>query len=130
MNISIKNRIQMGSECELIHEAYQGELTIKGDYHYLVYDNDEKEKVVLKFKSDELVMTRFSKPQSLMRFVANSLGVCTIPTPMGIQKMVTRSSAFQLEANSLRLSYQLLPYAEAEEAFADYDMEIAWSSHV
>lgn len=126
MKITIKNKIQMGSETELIHEEHQGELTIKGDYHYLVYQNEEAEKVVLKFKSNELLMTRFSKPQSLMRFVANELALCSIPTPMGTQKMVTKTHHFELSQDVLTLSYELLPHAESEDALATYQMSISW----
>lgn len=126
MKITIKNKIQMGSETELIHEEHQGDLTIKGDYSYLLYQNEEKEKVVLKFKADELLMTRFSSPQTLMRFQANDLALCSIPTPMGIQKMVTKCHDFRLTAEQLTLSYDLLPHAEAEESFASYQMAISW----
>lgn len=126
MKITIKNQIQIGSETELIHEEYKGDLTIKGDYFYLVYQNDESEKVVLKFKADELLMTRFSKPQSLMRFTANDLALCSIPTPMGMQKMVTKTHRFDLVDDMLHLAYELLPHVEAEQAFASYQMTISW----
>nr|WP_156806110.1 DUF1934 family protein [Streptococcus sp. S784/96/1] len=126
MKIMIKNKIQMGNEMELIHEEYEGELTLKGDYHYLVYQNEETEKVILKFKSDELLMTRFSKPQSLMRFVADDLALCSIPTPMGTQKMVTKTHRFELGQDVLTLSYELLPHMDSKEALATYQMSISW----
>lgn len=126
MKITIKNKIQMGSETELIHEEHQGELVVKGDYFYLVYQNEEAEKVVLKFKADELLMTRFSKPQSLMRFVASDFGFCSIPTPLGIQKIISKTYCFVLEENQLQLAYDFLPHSEAEEVLASYQMSISW----
>lgn len=126
MKITITNQIDMGGDTELIHEEYQGELTVKGDYHYLVYTNDDKEKVVLKFKTTELTMTRFSNPQSHMRFAANDLALCSVPTPMGVQKLVTKTSWFALAGNEVSLRYDLLPHAEAETGLASYDMTIRW----
>lgn len=126
MNITIKNHITLGNDTELIHEVYEGELTTKGAYHYLIYTNDEKEKVVLKYNAQELIMTRFSKPQSVMRFAAGKLAQCSVPTPMGLQQLVTRTSYLSLSGNQLQLGYDLLPHLDAEEVFASYRMSISW----
>lgn len=128
MKIIIQNQIDIAGETELIHEVYEGELTEKGDYQYLIYSNDEGEKVVLKFNASELVMTRFSKPQSLMRFAAEKLALCSVPTPMGLQQLVTRTEELILNQKSLQLAYDLLPNAEAEEVFASYRMMISWEN--
>lgn len=126
MQISIKNLIKMGEEMEHIYESYPVELTIKGEYYYLVYVNDAKEKVVLKFNATELVMTRFSTPQSTMRFVAGSAGLCSIPTPLGVQKLVSQTDTYHISDGKLALAYALLPGIEAKEALANYHMEITW----
>lgn len=128
MRITIKNHIDIAGETELIHEVHEGELAVKGDYQYFIYRNNEGEKVILKFNSSELVMTRFSKPQSLMRFVSGKMALCSVPTPMGLQQLVTRTEELMLSQTSLKLTYDLLPNAEAEDVFASYRMMISWEN--
>ena len=70
MEIKIKNKIKVGDQTEIIEEIHTCEVMEKGDYTYLVHHNSEKEKVVIKLNQDELVMTRFSNPKSIMRFSA------------------------------------------------------------
>ena len=55
MQIRIKNHIQLDGHTELIDQVYNTDWTQKGDYHYLLYKNEEGEKVVLKFHNKELV---------------------------------------------------------------------------
>ena len=71
MQIRIKNQIQLDGHTELIDQVYDTDWTQKGDFHYLLYKNEEGEKVVLKFHDKELVMTRFSEPKSIMRFISH-----------------------------------------------------------
>ena len=70
MEIKIKNKIKVGDQTEIIEEIHTCEVMEKGDFTYLVHHNSEKEKVVIKLNQDELVMTRFSNPKSIMRFSA------------------------------------------------------------
>lgn len=127
--ITIKNKIQIDEDVELVHEAYPGEVVQKGDWLYLIYQNQESEKVVLKLKEDELIMTRFSQPQTQMRFVSGGLAPASVPTPMGVQRMVTRSKAYQLNqsAQQLKLAYDLLMSPEADLPLASYELEISWT---
>ena len=73
MEIKIKNKIKVGDQTEIIEEIHACEVMEEGDYTYLVHNNSEKEKVVIKLNQDELVMTRFSNPKSIMRFSAKQL---------------------------------------------------------
>ena len=66
MEIKIKNKIKVGDQTEIIEEIHTCEVMEKGDFTYLVHHNSEKEKVVIKLNQDELVMTRFSNPKSIM----------------------------------------------------------------
>lgn len=126
MQINIKNQITLDGEVELIHEVYEGDLTLKGNFAYLMYKNDEGEKVVIKFNKTSLVMTRFSNPQSIMRFENNQFASCNIPTPMGVQKIVSKTNRFEYENDVVSLTYDLLPHIEAEQALASYQLEISW----
>lgn len=126
MKIELNNEIDVDGQLEVFHEVYEAKLTSKGEFSYLVYHNHEDEKVVIKFNQHELVMTRFATPNTIMRFVADDQALATIPSPMGLQKLVTRTNRFELAANQLRLGYDLLPHAEADSPFASYHMTIRW----
>ena len=69
MKIRLQNRIQIDEQVAQIDQSYAVDWTQKGAYHYLLFKNEEGEKVVLKFHDEELVMTRFSTHKSLMRFI-------------------------------------------------------------
>ena len=127
MKIRIRNRIQMDEQVEQIDQSYAVDWTQKGAYHYLLFKNEEGEKVVLKLHDEELVMTRFSTPKSLMRFIKGGEALVGIPTPIGMQQFITKTSYYQvdLKKQTLELHYQLRT-PDGERTFADYQMEISW----
>lgn len=127
--IELKNTITIDDQIELFHEVYEGQVQGKGDWLYLTYRNSDKEQVVIKLKDDQLVMTRFSTPQSQMKFQANSLASATVPTPIGVQKLVTRSKSYQLNpaGQQVSLAYDLLLSPESDLPLASYDLIISWS---
>ena len=53
MKIRMRNRIQLDEQLEVIDQLYDVEVREKGDYSYLLFYNEEKEKVVLKFHGQE-----------------------------------------------------------------------------
>ena len=128
MQIEIKNTIKIDDELELIREVYDCELIEKAGWHYLIYHNSEKEKVVIKIKDKEMVMTRFGQEQTNMRFIAEHYGAATIPTPMGLQKLLTQTQHFDFQAQEGKLTvhYDLLMSPEAERALASYELNLAW----
>lgn len=127
MKIEITNYIQIGDQHEVVHQTYEAEQRKKGEFTYFLYQNEEGEKVVLKFKEDELVMTRFSHPQSIMRFVDQKQVPVGIHTPMGLQQFISQTDHFQLdlEKQSLAMAYQLLT-ADGTAVFASYDFRLVW----
>lgn len=126
MQIRIQNTIRFGEEMEIVDQCYQGEWKEKAGFQYLLYTNEEDEKVVLKFSNDELVMTRFSTPKSIMRFNKNEDGGAIIPTPMGIQQFVITTDLFQLEPSRLQVTYRLLTL-DGEQEFANYQLLVEWA---
>ena len=86
-----------------------------------------KEKVVIKLNQDELVMTRFSNPKSIMRFSAKVPALVHIPTPLGTQHFLTDTSLFAHDPNgqTVDIHYQL-KHPETEDVFADYELEVSW----
>ena len=127
MHIRLKNEIDLDGKVEIIDQRFQVEVKEKDGHLYLVFVNDEAEKVVIKCDDEELVMTRFSTPKSIMRFISNKEIIVTIPTPMGIQHFVTNTKNYQLNRSEqyLRLQYDLMGL-ENQQRFASYDMAISW----
>ena len=109
MQIRIQNTIRFGEEMEIVDQYYQGEWKEKAGFQYLLYTNEEKEKVALKFSKAELIMTRGA----------------VIPTPMGIQQFLIATDLFQLEDRRLHLSYRLMTL-DGEQEFAHYQLLVEW----
>lgn len=130
MKIIIDNKIMMDQDIDMVHEEAHGEYREKGDFSYLIYTNSENECVILKFNTSELTVTRFSKPQSIMKFEKDNFAAAQIPSPVGLQRLVTKTTEFALNQDNqeLILHYQLLSHLEAEEALADYQMRLRWEA--
>ena len=124
MKIRMRNTIQFDEQLEVIDQLYDVELREKGDFSYLLFYNEEKEKVVLKFNDTELVMSRFSNPKTIMRFLKDSDSLAYIPTPMGMQEFIIQTSHYQVEQQKIELAYQL--QNKEGNPFANYRLEIAW----
>ncbi|EFO53242.1 conserved hypothetical protein [Streptococcus infantis SK1302] len=124
MKIRMRNTIQFDEQLEVIDQLYDVELREKGDYSYLLFYNEEKEKVVLKFNDTELVMSRFSNPKTIMRFLKETDSLAYIPTPMGIQEFIIQTSHYQVEQQKIELAYQL--QNKEGNPFANYRLEITW----
>ena len=120
----MRNTIQFDEQLEVIDQLYDVEVREKGDYHYLLFYNEEKEKVVLKFHSQELVMTRFSSPKTIMRFLKASDSLAYIPTPMGMQEFIIQTNHYELDGQKIELAYQL--QNQEGHPFASYQLEITW----
>ena len=124
MKIRMRNTIQFDEQLEAIDQLYDVELCEKGDFSYLLFYNEEKEKVVLKFNDTELVMSRFSNPKTIMRFLKEVDSLAYIPTPMGIQEFIIQTSHYQVDQQKIELAYQL--QNKEGNPFANYRLEITW----
>lgn len=124
MKIRIRNTIQFDEQLEVIDQLYDVELREKGDFSYLLFYNEEQEKVVLKFNGEELVMSRFSNPKTIMRFIKDSDSLAYIPTPMGIQEFIIQTSHYEIGEEKIELAYQL--QNKEGVPFANYSLEITW----
>ena len=120
----MRNRIQFDEQLEVIDQLYNVEVHEKGDFNYLLFYNEEKEKVVLKFHQEELVMTRFSSPKTIMRFLKDSDSLAYIPTPMGMQEFIIQTNHYQVDGEKIYLDYQL--QNQEGQPFASYQLEITW----
>ena len=124
MKIRMRNTIQFDEQLEVIDQLFDVELREKGDFSYLLFYNEEQEKVVIKFQEEELVMTRFSNPKTIMRFLKDSDSLAYIPTPMGMQEFIIQTSHYEVAEEKLELAYQL--QNKEGVPFADYRLEITW----
>lgn len=124
MKISMRNTIKFDDQLEVIDQLYDVELREKGDFSYLLFYNEDQEKVVLKFNGEELVMTRFSNPKTIMRFLKDSDSLAYIPTPMGLQEFIIQTSHYEVGEEKIELAYQL--QNKEGVPFANYRLEITW----
>ena len=124
MKIRMRNTIQFDEQLEVIDQLYDVELREKGDFSYLLFYNEEQEKVVLKFNGEELVMSRFSNPKTIMRFLNDSDSLAYIPTPIGMQEFIIQTSHYEVGEEKIELAYQL--QNKEGVPFANYRLEITW----
>lgn len=124
MKIRMRNTIKFDEQLEVIDQLYDVELREKGDFSYLLFYNEDQEKVVLKFNGEELVMTRFSNPKTIMRFLKDSDSLAYIPTPMGMQEFIIQTSHYEVGEEKIELAYQL--QNKEGVPFANYRLEITW----
>ncbi len=127
MKLHIKNKIDLDGQVELVEQSYPVKLTEKNGHIYLTYTNEEKETVTLKCNDQELIMTRFSTPKSIMRFHRETPALVAIPTPVGLQHLQTQTSVYELNTKeqNLKIHYQL-KQLEGDSVFANYQLEIKW----
>ena len=127
MKLHIKNKIDLDGQVELVEQSYPVKLTEKNGHIYLTYTNEEKETVMLKCNDQELIMTRFSTPKSIMPFHRETPALVTIPTPVGLQHLQTQTSVYELDTKeqNLKIHYQL-KQLEGDSVFANYQLEIKW----
>ena len=124
MKIRMRNTIKFDEQLEVIDQLYDVELREKGDFSYLLFYNEDQEKVVLKFNGEELVMSRFSNPKTIMRFLKDSDSLAYIPTPMGLQEFIIQTSHYEVGEEKIELAYQLKN--KEGVPFANYRLEITW----
>ena len=124
MKIRMRNTIKFDEQLEVIDQLYDVELREKGDFSYLLFYNEDQEKVVLKFNGEELVMSRFSNPKTIMRFLKDSDSLAYIPTPMGLQAFIIQTSHYEVGEELIELAYQL--QNKEGVPFANYRLEITW----
>ena len=124
MKIRMRNTIKFDEQLEVIDQLYDVELREKGDFSYLLFYNEDQEKVVLKFNGEELVMTRFSNPKTIMRFLKDSDSLAYIPTPIGMQEFIIQTSHYEVGEEKIELAYQL--QNKEGVPFANYRLDITW----
>lgn len=127
MKIIIQNEIDLDGEMEVVEEIRDAEAVEKGGFLYLTYQNDEKERVVLKITDTDCTMTRFSKPKSVMHFINQETTVTQIATPVGIQILHVVTDHYQKRENQITVGYAL-QIPQTGQDLACYHLNIRWES--
>lgn len=124
VKIKIDNLIQIGHETEVIHEQFKGDYHQKQGSHFLVYQNELDEKVVMKYDTEMLTVTRFSNPSTIMKMHPEVMTHTAIATPVGPQKFDVKTQAHQLRANGFKTRYQ---FWQGASKIAQYDLTVSFS---
>ena len=128
MKIRLRNEIQIDNQVEVVDQVYPVEVMQKKGQIYLIFHNEEEEKTVIKCDDKELVMTRFSTPKSIMRFLPGKEAIVTLHTPLGIQQFATATDHYQLKAEEGKIElHYALKQLEGDGIFATYRLGIGWS---
>lgn len=127
MDIILRNEIVVEHEIEVVHHTYSVDVTEKNGQLYLIYVNEDQEKVMIRLAEKDLLMTRYSSPKSTMLFTQEGEGYANIPTPLGVQRLRTVTDHYQvdLENQTVSLHYGLYPQ-EGDQTLAMYRMHISW----
>lgn len=125
VKITIDNLIHIDHETEIIHEEYKGDYHEKNGSHFLVYQNEMSEKVVMKYDTEMLTITRFSKPSTIMKMHPEVVTKTAIATPVGQQRFEIKTQLYKKSATGFKASYQ---FWQGETKIAQYDLEIHFSS--
>lgn len=124
VKITIDNLIHIDHETEIIHEEYKGDYHEKNGSHFLVYQNEMSEKVVMKYDTEMLTITRFSKPSTIMKMHPEVVTKTAIATPVGPQRFEIKTQLYKKSATGFKASYQ---FWQGETKIAQYDLEVHFS---
>ena len=125
VKITIDNLIHIDHETEIIHEEYKGDYHEKNGSHFLVYQNEMSEKVVMKYDTEMLTITRFSKPSTIMKMHPEVVTKTAIATSVCPQRLEIKTRLYKKSATGFKASYQ---FWQGETKIAQYDLEIHFSS--
>ena len=122
MEITIRNKIKIDYQEELIKEKYQGELKKGNAQTLLKYQNANNEKVLLKFDENEVVMTRFAAKATKMYFRPKT-STLTDYEGLGELSLFTHSLSIDQNQRTIKIKYQL---SQGQQKIADYHLRIDW----
>ena len=124
VKITIDNLIKIDRETEVIHEEFTGDYHEKNGSHFLVYENELDEKVVMKYDAEMLTITRFSQPSTVMKMHPKVVTKTAIATPVGPQHFQIKTQLYQKSGNGFKASYQ---FWQGETKIAQYDLAVHFS---
>ena len=121
VDITIDNLIRIDRETEVIHEEFTGDYHEKNGSHFLVYQNELDEKVVMKYDAEMRTITRFSQPSTIMKMHPEVVTKTAIATPVGPQHFQIKTQQYQKSSDGFKASYQ---FWQGEMKIAQYDLAV------
>lgn len=125
MQVKITNKISYDDQTEQVIQTYDCQLKEKAGFDYLIYQNEENEKVIIKSNHESMTMSRYTNPLTVMKFQDDLDHLMGIATPMGQQYFVIKTDSYVKLDSAIRVQYKLVQ-ENTDLAFAEYDLEITW----
>lgn len=122
--ITIKNRIMIDEQVEKIHQTFSGDYYQKNGNHFLVYQNEIAEKVVMKYDHEMLTITRFSTPSTIIKLHPEVKTKALITTPVGQQAFEVITKKHQSIAEGFNTEYE---FWQGNTKIAQYDLSVCFS---
>ena len=128
VNIHIQSTIQHpAAALETFDHQTTGELTIKGNQPYLVYEetqNDKAVKTTVKLNGDSALIMRSGGVKMRLPFVKEELQTGSYDPGYGTIMITTNTKQLQFEDGNFRVEYELLIN---EEVVGTYTLELIYT---
>ncbi|MDR0297475.1 MAG: DUF1934 family protein [Streptococcaceae bacterium] len=121
MKIIFDNHITVDQKSEHLTEIFEGELTKRADKFWLIFENTDHEKVLLKFNEKELMMVRYGDFPTTMRYRENEL---THNAYQGLGEIEIFTHYYEFTADKVILHYTM---SQADLELGTYKLEITYS---
>lgn len=121
--ITIKNLITIDQQTETIHQTFSGDYYEKNQSHFLVYQNELAEKVVMKYDDELLTITRFSTPSTIIKLHPEVKTKALIATPVGQQEFEVITKKHQSVAEGFNTDYE---FWQGDTKIAQYALSVCF----
>lgn len=122
--ITIKNRIMIDEQVEKIHQRFAGDYYQKNGSHFLVYQNEIAEKVVMKYDHEMLTITRYSTPSTIIKLHPKVATRAVIVTPVGQQEFEVRTKNHKILPEGFNTEYE---FWQGNTKIAQYALSVDFS---
>ena len=119
--IIIKNLITIDQQTETIHQTFSGDYYQKNQSHFLVYQNELAEKVVMKYDHEMLTITRFSAPSTIIKLHPKVLTQAVITTPVGPQVFDVKTKKHETIPEGFKTDYE---FWQGDTKIAQYALSV------
>lgn len=121
--ITIKNLITIDQQTETIHQTFSGDYYQKNQSHFLVYQNELAEKVVMKYDHEMLTITRFSTPSTLIKLHPKVSTQAVITTPVGQQVFDVKTKKHETIPEGFKTDYEIW---QGDTKIAQYALSVCF----
>ena len=123
VDITIDNLIRIDRETEVIHEEFTGDYHEKNGSHFLVYQNELDEKVVMKYDHEMLTITRFSAPSTIIKLHPKVSTQAVITTLVGPQVFDVKTKKHETIPEGFKTDYE---FWQGDTKIAQYALSVCF----